>query len=266
MLDRTRRIFSARALMVAILGAVAAYGGYDMAARAREASLRGYGITETGLLPSYPDGCSPLTSLYASWTDVDGSQRDEAHSGVDGGRLGEPIFAPGPGEGARGMGGGLGLGPGRRPAGPAFAKELNLDEGVEYYYSAFDHISYDEIKHFQEGQRIERGQIIAHVSRPGGKPFYLPEVHWEVWEVADDEATKWHENSRGRPNWSNRTAKLVDPLYMLSREPGTLEGHAVSIVPFRRGQELQHLSRLHLHPPLHQKKNRRLESRLVHGQ
>ena len=47
----------------------------------------------------------------------------------------------------------------------------------------------------------------------------------------------WHENSRGRPNWSNRTAKLVDPLYMLSREPGTLEGHAVRIVPFRRGED-----------------------------
>jgi len=167
---------------------------------------------------------------------VDGSQRDEAHSGVDGGRLGEPIFAPGPGEVRAVWVADWGWGREGALLVRHSAKELNLDEGVEYYYSAFDHISYDEIKHFQEGQRIERGQIIAHVSRPGGKPFYLPEVHWEVWEVADDEATKWHENSRGRPNWSNRTAKLVDPLYMLSREPGTLEGHAVSIVPFRRGK------------------------------
>jgi hypothetical protein len=55
--------------------------------------------------------------------------------------------------------------------------------------------------------------------------------------VADDDATRWHENARGRLNWSNRTAKLVDPLYMLAREPGTLEGHAVRIVPFRRGKD-----------------------------
>jgi murein DD-endopeptidase MepM/ murein hydrolase activator NlpD len=223
-------------LLLAVLGAALAYGGFGMPARAREVSLKGYGITETGLLPKYPDGCSPLTSLYASWTDVDGTDRDEAHSGVDGGRLGEPIFAPGPGEVRAVWVADWGWGREGALLVRHSAKELNLDEGVEYYYSAFDHISYDEIKHFQEGQRIERGQIIAHVSRPGGKPFYLPEVHWEVWEVADDEATKWHENSRGRPNWSNRTAKLVDPLYMLSREPGTLEGHAVSIVPFRRGK------------------------------
>jgi hypothetical protein len=36
------------------------------------------------------------------------------------------------------------------------------------------------------------------------------------------------------PNWSNRTAKLVD---MLSREPGTLDGHMVEIVPFRQGKD-----------------------------
>jgi hypothetical protein len=40
-----------------------------------------------------------------------------------------------------------------------------------------------------------------------------------------------------RPNWSNRTAKLVDPLYMLSRQPGTLDGHMVEIAPFRKGKD-----------------------------
>jgi hypothetical protein len=43
--------------------------------------LKGYGVEETGLLPQYPKGlsCPPLTSLYASWIDVDGSRREEIH-------------------------------------------------------------------------------------------------------------------------------------------------------------------------------------------
>src|SRR4029077_15089759 len=93
--DQVSRTFAAPVLLFAILGAVAAYGAHGMPARAREASPKGYGITETGLLPKYPGGCSPLTSLYASWTDVDGTDRDEAHSGVDGGRLGWPRIPPG---------------------------------------------------------------------------------------------------------------------------------------------------------------------------
>jgi murein DD-endopeptidase MepM/ murein hydrolase activator NlpD len=234
--------FSTPALLLALLGAALAYGGFDMPARSREVAPKGYGITATGLLPKYPDGCSPLTSLYASWTDVDGTDRDEAHSGVDGGRLGEPIFAPGPGEVRAVWVADWGWGKEGALLIRHSAKDLNLNEGVDYYYSAFDHINYEELKHFREGERIERGRVLAHVHRPGGKPFYLPEVHWEVWEVRDDEATQWHENSHGRPNWSNRTAKLVDPLYMLSREPGTLEGHTVSIVPFRRGKDYSQYS------------------------
>lgn len=56
----------------------------------------GYGIVETGLYRIYPRGysCSRLTSLYASMIDVDGSRRDRPHSGVDGGSLGDAIFAP----------------------------------------------------------------------------------------------------------------------------------------------------------------------------
>src|SRR5258708_24597044 len=68
------------------------------AIRARQPDLRGYDLTETGLVPKYPTGyrCSPLTSLHASWIDVDGSKRDERHSGVDLGRLNDQILAPAP--------------------------------------------------------------------------------------------------------------------------------------------------------------------------
>jgi len=237
MLERASQWFSARALLLTILSTVLAYGGFGMPALARETALKGYGVTETGLVPKYPDNCSRLTSLYASWTDVDGSNRGEAHSGVDGGRLGEPIFAPGPGEVRAVWMANWGWCKEGALLIRHSAKELNLDGGVDYYYSAFDHLSYEELKHFQEGDRIERGQILAHVYRPGGKPFYLPEVHWEVWEVRNDEALTWHENARGRPSWSNHTAKLIDPLYMLSREPGTFDGHTVNIAPFRRGKD-----------------------------
>ena len=69
-----------------------------MAKSRGDIDLKGYDIKPTGLRPQYPAGfCSPLTSLYASWIDVDGTRRTEAHSGVDGGRLDDPILAPGPG-------------------------------------------------------------------------------------------------------------------------------------------------------------------------
>ena len=43
-----------------------------MASGSQTYRLKGYEVTATGLTPDYPAGyeCSPLTSLYASWTDV----------------------------------------------------------------------------------------------------------------------------------------------------------------------------------------------------
>jgi murein DD-endopeptidase MepM/ murein hydrolase activator NlpD len=240
MLGRARRHSAALTLLgVPALVVLTAYGATYMPLRAHESSLKGYEITETGLTPRYPKGyaCSPLTSLYASWTDVDGSDRDEAHSGVDGGRIGDPVFAPGPGVVRAVWVADWGWGDEGALLIRHSAKELNLDDGVPLYYSAFYHLSHDELKTYQVGQRIERGQILAHVGRPGGKATYLPEVHWEVYEVRDDDALKWHENELERAYWTNRSAKLVDPLYLLSREPGTLDGSEVDIVPLRKGRD-----------------------------
>ena len=166
MLDRTRRIFSARALLVAMLGAVASLWRVWHVCACSRGLAQGLRHHRDGLLPSYPDGCSPLTSLYASWTDVDGSQRDEAHSGVDGGRLGEPIFAPGPGEVRAVWVADWGWGKEGALLVRHSAKELNLDEGAEYYYSAFDHINYDEIEAFPGRP--------AHRARPDHRPRASP--------------------------------------------------------------------------------------------
>src|SRR5256885_17138510 len=97
------------AAILATASAVAGCGSIGTKVNAAEAprvmtagdedKLKGYDITETGLRPRYPSDflCSPLTSFYASWIDVDGSRRAEPHSGVDGGHLGDAVLAPAPG-------------------------------------------------------------------------------------------------------------------------------------------------------------------------
>ena len=207
-------------------------------------ALKGYDIKPTGLRPRYPSGhaCSPLTSLYASWRDVDGSGRDEPHSGIDGGRLGEPVLAPAPGVVRAVWQADWGWGPEGALLIRHTPDDLNLDDGVQHYYSAFYHLKMDELQGYRVGQHIERGQTLAHVDRPGGRSFYLPEVHLEVYEVRNDNATRWHENSRGIAYWTNRTSRLIDPLYLMSREPGTLEGTNVMLEPFRAGKDYKDFS------------------------
>jgi len=224
----------ALAAAVAVSAALAAIAVLPMGTRAQNPTLKGYGITKTGLLPVYPPGfdCSPLTSLYASWKDVDGSKRSEPHSGIDGGRLGEDILAPADGtvravwEADWGWGreGALLIRHTRR--------NLNLADGPPFYYSAFYHLRYEEIRYLEAGQRIARGQTLAHVFRPGGKSIYLPEVHLEVYEVGDDDALEWGENRRGAPYWVNEDSRLIDPLYLMSLQVPPRDGRSVPIQPF----------------------------------
>ena len=208
-----------------------------MASGSQTYRLKGYEVTATGLTPDYPAGyeCSPLTSLYASWTDVDGSRRDEPHSGVDGGRLGEPILAPGPGtiravwraNWGWGLEGALLISHAR--------EDLNLVGGARHYYSAFYHLRYRDVSKFKPGQRIARGERIGRVHRPGGKRAYLPEVHWEVYEVNDESAIVWDQNTYGAPYWDNQTARLVDPLFMLAQETPPSVDRRVLIPPYVPG-------------------------------
>ena len=200
---------------------------------------KGYGVTETGLRPVYPKGyeCSPITSFYASWLDVDGTHREEIHTGIDAGRLGEWILAPAAGtvravwkaDWQWGTEGALLIRHDR--------EDLNLEDGPPHYYSEFDHLNYDEIKNLQVGQKVQRGQPLAKVTRPGGHSFYLPEVHWEVWEVAKDDELTWVKNEFEAPEWRNKSAKLVDPLYMLGLHNPPADGVSVDIVPFMKGKD-----------------------------
>ena len=189
--------------------------------------LKGLDIKKTGLVPRYPADlvCPPLTSFYASWDDVDGTKRDEPHSGVDAGRLGDDILAPGPGVVVAAWKANWGWGDEGALLIQHRRQDLGLATGPKFYFSEFDHLRYDEVRAFQEGARIERGAPLGTVFRPGGKSRYLPEVHWEVWQVEDEDATRWSLNEFGARHWTNKTAHLVDPLYMLSlNAPGNEDG------------------------------------------
>jgi hypothetical protein len=201
--------------------------------------LKGYGITPTRLKPRYPRSyaCSPLTSLYASWIDVDGTRRDEIHSGVDGGRLGEAILAPAPATVRRAWIADWGQGPEGALLLVHTAADLNLTTGPKFYYSAFYHLRYDDIRGLKEGQRIARGQRLAGVFRPGGQAQFLPEVHLEVYEVDDDEEITWSVSKRGTEYFENPTYRLIDPLYLLSLEVRPNRRREVPIQPFVRGRD-----------------------------
>ena len=206
--------------------------------RAQTARHKGYGITRSGLIPRYPEGyeCSPLTSLYASWKDVDGSGREERHSGIDGGRLGDEILAPAPGVIKAVWQANWGWGKEGAILIRHSRADLNLDEGPPFYYSAFYHLRYDDVRGLKAGRQIKRGQVLARVFRPGGKTIYLPEVHLEVYEVDDDDAMQWDENEHGARYWENEASRLIDPLYMLSRQHIPLDNQVV-LEPFVKGAD-----------------------------
>jgi Peptidase family M23 len=199
-----------------------------------ESSLKGYHIASTGLQPSYPNdyACPRLTSLYASWIDVDRTRRKQRHSGVDAGRLGDSVLAPAPAKVRRVWVADWGEGHEGAVLLLHTREDLNLADGPKYYYSEFDHLKYSDVSNLKEGQRIERGQLIGYVFRPGGKTIYLPEVHFEVYEVDDDTALAWKMNTRGTEFFINPKSRLIDPLYLMSLEVRPNAHLEVPIQPF----------------------------------
>jgi murein DD-endopeptidase MepM/ murein hydrolase activator NlpD len=203
--------------------------GSDRAAA--QAGIRGEDseMKRAGLIPKYPADrrCSPLTSLYRSWIDVAGSRREERHSGVDGGRLGEAVLAPAAGEIVAVWQADWGWGAEGALLIRHSLEDLGLREGPAAYYSEFNHLRFDEIRSLAVGRRLERGERIATVFRPGGNERYLPEVHWEVWAIDDEAATVWRDNELGRRYWVNKTGRPVDPVHMLAlNAPARTDGRA----------------------------------------
>jgi hypothetical protein len=216
-----------------------------------EDRLEGYDITETGLHPVYPPGraCSPLTSLYASWIDVDGSRRNEKHSGIDGGHLRDPVLAPAPGTVRRVWVADWGEG---REGALLFVhtrEDLNLHSGPAFYYSAFYHLKHSDLHGLREGQHIARGDLIATVFRPGGKAEYLPEVHLETYEVKDDSAIFWGMLERGTEYFDNPTNRLIDPLYLMSLEVRPTSKLEVLIQPFDQERDYRTFKGFTYHLP-----------------
>lgn len=227
---RTIHGFWATVLVAAYFAAACTAFGADMPAR-----QKGYDISKTGLMPRYPSSksCSPLTSLYASWDDVDGTRREEPHSGVDGGRLGDPILSPAPGHVVALWRANWGWGEEQALLIEHTKKELNLSGRQDLvYFSEFDHLNLKEPLNFSPGESIARGQPLATVFRPGGRSEYLPEVHWEVWEGTAGSRITWKRNKFGGRYWTDPTARLVDPLYLLSLNEPPRDDLNVDIHPY----------------------------------
>jgi murein DD-endopeptidase MepM/ murein hydrolase activator NlpD len=201
-----------------------------------DAVRTGLDVKKTGLIPRYPTGltCPTVTSFYGSWNDVDGSKRDEPHSGIDAGGLGNQIRAPGPGVVVAAWRANWGWGQEGAILIRHRREDLGLPNGPRFYYSEFDHLRYDEVLAVGEGTSVNRGESLATVFRPGGRSRYLPEVHWEVWQVEDDDAIEWRHNKFGGRYWTNPTGRLVDPLYMLSLNDPASEDGSVDLPLFRR--------------------------------
>jgi murein DD-endopeptidase MepM/ murein hydrolase activator NlpD len=210
----------------------------DPARADADVAHKGLDVTTTGLFPRYPSGqrCPTMTSLYASWADVDGTRRDERHSGVDAGALGDQIIAPAPGMVIASWQANWGWGQEGAIILRHRREDLGLTTGPAFYYSEFDHLRYAETREIPEGRFVERGEPLATVFRPGGNRHYLPEVHWEVWQVKDEDETKWLVNKFGGRYWVNSTSRLIDPLYMLSLNDSADEDGGVDLPIFARSE------------------------------
>ena len=226
--EMTRRFFGAALIVISMLS-------LPVAAQPPAGAIQ----SPRKLVPRYPSGrdCPPITSLFSSWDDVDGTKRSRPHSGVDLGDFGDLIIAPAPGTIVAVWRADWGWGPEGALMLRHSKADLGLTDGPDFYYSEFDHLHYDEIGGIHIGRRVARGERLAHVDRPGGDSDYLPEVHWEVWSIADDTATKWDVNEHGGRYWHNATGHLVDPLHMLSLNAPVHADGSVPIQPFDRKRD-----------------------------
>lgn len=202
--------------------------------------IKGYGAAPTGLFPRYPrdNVCPALTSLYGQMTAVDGSKRDKPHS-VVGGRFGDAVIAPADGEIIAVWETDRGWGTEWSLLISHSSKDVNASDGTLSYLSEFGPLDSSDVRNFSKGARVRRGQKIGRVRHPGGNKKYSAGLHWEVHEVPDAETNNlsWIKNQHGAEVWMNRSARLIDPLYMLSRNQRKSEPGPVDLTPFTMGND-----------------------------
>ena len=121
-MDGTSVRVASKAILVSFLATLGIAGEFNRAAAQEFHFSKGYAIKKPGLIPRYPasDNCSPLTSLYASWDDVDGAcATNRIPVSTAGGW--KTKFRSGARRGDRCLEGQLGLGRGRRTSHPSYA-------------------------------------------------------------------------------------------------------------------------------------------------
>ncbi len=153
------------------------------------------------------------------------------HTGIDTGRLGEPVLSPADGTVISAWIADWGWGEEGALLIRHSKQDLNYKNGAPHYYSAFYHLKTDMIKNFRPGQKVTRGEKLATVFRPGGNEKYLPEVHWETWAVSNDASLEWKKSDVGYYYWTNTEAQLVDPLYLLGLHTKT-DAKKIPITPY----------------------------------
>ena len=204
-------------------------------------AIKGYDAIPTGLVPQYPfdSVCPALTSLYGSMTDVDGSKREKPHTGVDGGRFGDVVIAPADGKIIAVWETNHGWGPEWSVLISHTSRDLNLSENDVLFLSEFDHLERKDVAHLRKDNRIKRGQTLGKVRHPGGNPEFPAETHWEVYEVplSAENNSSWIKNKHGGDIWVNQSARLIDPLYMLSRNQRKNSRGRVDLTPFTKGND-----------------------------
>jgi len=193
--------------------------------------IKGYETTPTGLFPRYPRDsvCPALTSLYGS----------QSNTGVGGGRFGDAVIAPADGEIIAVWETDRGLGHEWNLLIAHTSKDVNSSDRASSYLSEFGPFEPKDVKNFRKGVRVKRGQEIGRVRHPGGEENDPAGVRWAVYEipVASEKDLSWAKNEHGADIWSSSAARLIDPLYMLSRNQRKSSAGPVDLVPFTPGND-----------------------------
>lgn len=189
-------------------------------------------------VPVYPQvmRCGQISSRFGSMRDLDGSLRGAPHDGIDLGAFGDVVIAP-----ADGVIGAIWRadhtwGNDWNILMIHTANDLNLPENSVVYYTEFDHLQRKDMQDLEVGKRLQRGDPVGVVRHPGNNSRFRAEVHMEVYELPANRQsdTEWRNNA-GFRYWWNASAKLIDPLEMLSKHMASITDRHVKLTMYEPG-------------------------------